>query len=229
MKRLIPLCILVIFVFSTLTLVTDHVVTVFSESAPLYDRICVVIDAGHGGEDGGATSCTGELESHINLQIALCLDDLFHLIGIDTEMIRTTDRSVYTAGNTISARKLSDLKERVRIINSTENAILISIHQNTFSESEYRGAQVFYSTKGEGEDLAEKMQHAFVTALNPGSNRKAKRADNVYLMEHIECTGVLVECGFISNPEEAVLLNTSQYQNNVCAVIASTVSTFLYT
>lgn len=222
------MCVMAIVCFAIVTFMTNHAVTVFSETAPIDDRFCVVIDAGHGGEDGGATSCTGVLESQTNLQIALRLEDLFHLIGIDTKMIRTTDRSVFTEGNTISARKLSDLKERVRIINNTENAILISIHQNTFSDSVYRGAQVFYCPEGEGEALARKLQDAFATTLNTGSNRKAKKADNVYLMEHINCTGVLVECGFISNPEEASLLNTPKYQNKVCMVIASTVSTFLY-
>lgn len=229
MKKLIALCIVVVAVFSVFTFFTDRAVTVFSESAPIDNRVCVIIDAGHGGEDGGATSCNGILESQTNLQIALRLDDLLHLIGIETKMIRTTDRSVFTEGNTISARKLSDLKERVRIINNTDNAILISIHQNTFSDSVYRGAQVFYGTEGEGKVLAKKLQDAFAASLNPGSNRKAKKADNVYLMEHIDCTGVLVECGFISNPEEAAMLNDPKYQNRVCIVIASTVSTFLYT
>ena len=111
----------------------------------------IVIDAGHGGIDGGATSCTGVLESTINLQIALRLNDLMHLLGYETVMIRTTDTSVYTEGNTIAAQKVSDLKERVRIVNETENAILISIHQNIFPDSRYDGAQVFYApTEGIG-------------------------------------------------------------------------------
>ena len=228
MKKLIALCIVILVIFSVVTYVTDRAVTVFSESAPIEERTCVVIDAGHGGEDGGATSCTGVLESQINLQIALRLDDLLHLLGIQTKMIRTTDCSVYTQGNSISARKLSDLKERVRIINDTDNALLISIHQNTFPQSVYHGAQVFYGKNGEGEALAKSLQQAFISSVNPGSNRKAKKADSIYLMEHIDCTGVLVECGFISNPQEAALLNTPQYQNQVCMVIASTVSTFLY-
>lgn len=228
MKKWIPVCSVAIVMILLFGILTDHAVTVFSESAPIENRVCVVIDAGHGGEDGGATSCTGELESQINLQIALRLNDLLHLIGIDTKMIRTTDRSVFTEGNTISARKLSDLKERVKIINNTENAILISVHQNTFPEKIYHGAQVFYGIRGEGEALAKQMQHNFVSTLNLGSNRKAKKANSVYLMDKIKCTGVLVECGFISNPQEAALLNSVEYQNKVCIVIASTLSTFLY-
>ena len=102
------------------------------ERVSLTDRSTVIIDAGHGGIDGGATSCTGVLESNINLEIALRLEDLFHLLGIPTKMIRRTDRSVYTQGNSIAAQKVSDLKNRVNTINSTPNAVLISIHQNYF-------------------------------------------------------------------------------------------------
>ena len=95
-------------------------ITTISENAPLTSRKCIVVDAGHGGEDGGAISCTGVYESQINLQIALRLEDLLHLLGIDTVMIRSTDRSVYTSGDTIASKKVSDLKERVRITNGTK-------------------------------------------------------------------------------------------------------------
>jgi N-acetylmuramoyl-L-alanine amidase len=110
----------------------NKAVIVLSENAPFESRRVVIIDAGHGGVDGGATSCTGVLESKFNLEIALKLNDLMHLLGIDTVMIRDTDCSVYTKGETIAQKKVSDLKERVRITNSIENALLISIHQNQF-------------------------------------------------------------------------------------------------
>ena len=152
---------------------------------------------------------------------------MLHLLGIQTKMIRTTDRSVYTTGTSLSAKKMSDLKERVRLANETDNAVLISIHQNTFSDSFYNGAQVFYNTKGE--TLAKNLQRNFVDYLNPGSRRKAKQADKIYLMEHVKSTAVLIECGFISNPEEAKLLNTDSYQKCISSLIAATVSNFLYT
>jgi len=188
----------------------------------------VIIDAGHGGVDGGSTSCTGVLESAINLEIALKLEDLLHLLGIDTLMIRTTDCSVYTKGETIAAKKVSDLKERARIVNGTENAVLISIHQNHFSDSRYYGAQVFYAPTAGSSILAKQLQSALITTLNPGSNRQSKKADGVYLMQQITRPGVLIECGFLSNHQEEAKLRDTAYQQKLCCVIAGTVSTYLY-
>lgn len=194
---------------------------------PMERSVNIVIDPGHGGEDGGASSYSGIPESRFNLEISLKLRDLFHLLGYKTIMIRKTDRSVYTSGDTISARKNSDLRERTRIVNETEDALLISIHQNTFPERKYSGAQVFYGPKGEGQYLAEMLQTAFCSTVNPGSNRKCKKADGIYLMQHIDCTGILVECGFLSNPEEEIKLRSDSYQNKISCVIAATVAQFL--
>ena len=189
----------------------------------------IVVDAGHGGIDGGATSCTGVLESALNLEISLRLNDLLQLLGMETVMIRTTDTSVYTEGNTIAAQKVSDLKERVRIVAETDNAILVSIHQNTFSDSRYGGAQVFYAATQGSRELAHLLQSSLSETVNPGSNRKCKKADGVYLMEHIDATGVLIECGFLSNPEEEAKLRSEDYQKKLCCVIASVLSQHLNT
>jgi len=126
MRSFVPFYVLVFTGCLMLTVFGSKMVTVMSESAPLEGRHCIVIDAGHGGVDGGATSCTGVLESNLNLEIALRLNDLLRLLGYDTTMIRTTDESVYTQGETIAAKKVSDLKQRVKIVNETENALLIS-------------------------------------------------------------------------------------------------------
>lgn len=219
----------VIGVFTTVTIWGSRGISALAQLVHLQRQHTIVIDAGHGGMDGGATSCTGKLESAYNLEIALRLNDLFHLLGHETIMIRTSDRSVETQGDTIAAKKASDLKERVRIVNETENALLISIHQNTFSDSRYSGAQVFYGPAGESQVLAEELQSAFCTTVNPGSNRKSKTADNVYLMQHINYTGILVECGFLSNAEEEANLSNPEYQRKLCCVIASTVSRFFAT
>lgn len=207
--------------------IADKTISANTESAIGQGRTCIIIDAGHGGVDGGATSCTGVLESHINLEIAIRLNDLLHLLGYDTRMIRTTDISVYTQGDTIAQQKASDLKERVRIIQETVNPVLLSIHQNQFSDSRYRGAQVFYAPTEESESLAKEMQSAFVSTVNPGSRRLAKRSTGIYLMEHISCPGVLIECGFLSNPDEEALLKNSTYQQKICCVVASVVSLYL--
>lgn len=200
---------------------------VIARRIPMTRNHTIIIDAGHGGEDGGATSCTGKLESVYNLEIARKLNDLMHLLGLHTKMVRTSDTSVYTQGNSIAEKKVSDLNYRVKLVNETENAILVSIHQNTFPDGQYRGAQVFYAPKGEGKDLAEQLQTALVQTLNPGSNRRSKRADGIYLMEHIQKTGVLVECGFLSNAEEEANLRSEDYQKKLVCVIAATVFNFL--
>lgn len=218
---------LIIVSFLVVTYLTSAATTVVAQMIPMERSHTIVIDAGHGGEDGGATSCTGMLESAFNLQISTRLNDLFHLLGYRTLMVRTTDRSVYTQGDTIAAKKVSDLRQRVKLVNETENAILVSIHQNTFSDSRYAGAQVFYGPEGESQLLAEQLQTVICGALNPGSNRRAKKADGIYLMQHIECTGILVECGFLSNAEEEAALRSESYQKKICCVIASAVGSFL--
>jgi len=205
----------------------NRAVTVVSHTLPTEREHCVIIDAGHGGVDGGATSCSGKLESAYNLEIALRLNDLMQLLGYQTRMIRTTDISVYTNGDSIAQKKVSDLKERVKIVNETENAVLISIHQNHFFDSRYSGAQVFYPKTEGSEALARQLQNAFVRTINPGSRRSEKRSEGIYLMEHIQCPGVLIECGFLSNPQEEAKLNSEKYQQNVCCIIASTVAGFL--
>lgn len=226
-KMIITYVIILVTVIS-LTLTGNKVITTISEQVPLDSRKCIVIDPGHGGIDGGATSYTGVLESQLNLEIALRLNDFMHFLGVATIMTRSDDRSIYTQGDTIAAQKVSDLQERVRIVNTTDNAILISIHQNTFHDHHYYGAQVFYSTAGESKALATQMQAGLISALNPGSNRNIKKAHSIYLLENINTTGILIECGFISNPEEEAKLRNAEYQKKLSAVIASVCSLYLH-
>lgn len=226
-NKTILLYLSIVALFLIVPLVGNHTVTVFS--ANTVDRNYVVIDAGHGGVDGGAVSCTGVYESHINLEIALRLEDLMHLLGIHTVMIRDTDRSVYTSGDTIAAKKVSDIKERMRIVNTTPNAFFVSIHQNNFHDAHYSGTQVFYNRQEKSREVAERLQTGFRTSLNSNNKRQIKKASGVYLMEHINCTGVLIECGFLSNHKEEAMLRDSTYQRKLCCVIAATVSQFLNT
>ena len=223
----VPFYLLVAILFIAIAQGGSSAVTTLTQNSPIDREYTVVIDAGHGGVDGGATSCTGILESQINLEIALRLEDMLHLLGMDTVMIRRTDESVYTEGNTIGAKKISDLKNRVRTVQETPGAILVSLHQNTFSDARYSGAQVFYGGTEESQSLAKQLQQAFVTCLNPGSRRQPKTSKGIYLMEHVSCTAVLVECGFLSNPEEEALLRSEAYQQKLCAVIGTTLSRFV--
>jgi len=222
LKKWLLFCAAFSIVFLLLVSLGSHTVTVISESMPILRKHTFVLDAGHGGVDGGTTSCTGRLESSYNLEITQRLNDLFVLLGYDTLMIRNSDVSVYTKGETIAQKKVSDLKERVRLVNETQNALLVSIHQNHFSDSRYNGAQVFYPKTPGSEDLAKQLQSALVSNLNPGSRRAAKKSEGIYLLEHINCTGVLIECGFLSNPGEEYNLSQKEYQQKLCTIIAAT-------
>ena len=221
-KALAPAYVLVILAFLMTGIIGNQAVTVMAQSDSIDRSKVFIIDAGHGGIDGGATSCTGVLESQLNLEIALRLNDLMHFLGHETIMIRTTDKSVYTSGNTIAAQKVSDLKQRVKIVNNIRNGVLISIHQNTFPDGRYSGAQVFYARDDMSREVASKLQRALVSHVNPGSHRKSKRADGIYLMEHITQPGVLIECGFLSNVQEEAKIRSKEYQQKICAVIATT-------
>lgn len=209
------------------TYAASFATTTVAQMIPMERDHTIVIDAGHGGVDGGATSCSGVLESRFNLEICLKLNDLFHLLGYKTLMVRTTDVSVYTSGETIAAKKISDLRQRVGVVNKADNPLLLSIHQNYFSDNRYSGAQVFYGGEELSRELAESLQGAFKNTLNPDSNRSAKKAEGIYLMEHVDATAVLIECGFLSNPEEEAKLRSGDYQRKLCCVIAATVGQFL--
>ena len=218
--RFLPLYISMTTILLGIVIFADKAVAVLAETRPVPRKTIIIIDPGHGGEDGGAVSCSGAYESAINLQIALRLNDLCHLLGFETRMIRTTDISIYTKGETLAVKKASDLKNRVEIVNGTENGILVSIHQNSFSDSQYCGAQVFYAHTSGSKELASCLQQQF-HLMDPKNDRKIKSADHIYLMQHIQRRGVLVECGFLSNPQEEAKLRLDRYQKCLSAALAT--------
>ena len=179
-----------------------------------------VIDPGHGGEDGGTTDATGRRESEINLEISLRLRDLLQFLGAKTVMIRDGDYSIATEGNTVAARKVSDIRNRVRLVEDTSYSRLISIHQNHYPEEKYRGAQVFYSPTTGSKEWANALQDILTSQVDPQNRRECKKAGEIYLLEHIHCPAILVECGFMSNPQEAVILQEASYQKKLVAAIA---------
>lgn len=225
--RILPAYIIVIAALFFCAFGYNRAVTVISQNTPIKNRVRIVIDPGHGGVDGGATSCSGRLESSYNLEISLKLQEVMHLLGLKTRIIRTDDRSVYTKGETIREKKISDIRERIRIVNEEHPSLLVSIHQNHFGNPQYRGAQVFYNGQADSQKIAERMQSALIENLNPGSKRSIKKADGIFLMERIQNPGVLIECGFLSNPQEEALLRDPTYQKRLCVVIASEVSNYL--
>ena len=148
--------------------------------------------------------------------------------GQRTRMLRTQDISLHdTEAATIAARKASDIRARVRLTEETPKAVLLSIHQNHFPESKYRGAQVFYAAADGSRALAERLQTALGTQLDPDNHRACKKAGEIYLLKHVSCPAVLVECGFLSNPAEEALLRTPEYQKKLAAVLCCGMLQFL--
>lgn len=182
----------------------------------------LILDAGHGGEDGGASTASGEKESNINLAIVLKAKALMAFLGVEPQLTRDTDISIHSDGaETIRQKKVSDLKNRVAMVESISNAILISVHQNHFTDSRYSGFQVFYNNGDENRQWGENTQAVLQQVLDPGNDRKAKPIpDGIYLFDHISCPAILVECGFLSNAEEAALLSTDVYQRKIAIALA---------
>ncbi len=182
----------------------------------------IIIDAGHGGEDGGAVSQNGSLEKDINLIIANELNSMLKLSGFETIMTREDDVSIYDEyADTIKKKKVSDLKNRLKIIKSEPNCIFISIHQNKFTDSKYSGAQVFYSKNDENSQiLANSIKDSIVSMLQPDNKREIKPSNgSIYLLDNANVPAVLVECGFLSNAKEAALLSDSSYQKKITFAI----------
>lgn len=183
----------------------------------------LILDPGHGGEDGGAVSVSGVPESGINLSIALELDQLMGFFGVRTILTRSSDVSIHDGrAKSLREKKVSDLHNRVDIINSTAGATLISIHQNSAPDGRYHGAHVFYGDEVLSRPLAQTIQSGIRDALDPENHREAQRAaESIYLMNHISCRAVLVECGFLSNPREERLLRDPAYQKKLAMVLAA--------
>ena len=223
-RSLLPVYVLAVSLVLVTTYLGGEIVTTMAQGGVGSGRTCVVIDAGHGGIDGGATSCSGVLESHLNLNIAERLDALVRLLGYDALMIRTTDTSIHTEGHTIAAQKVSDLKNRVSMANGTEGAILVSIHQNIYPDPRYGGAQVFYAKTPWSMELAKQLQENFAQYLDRNNKRACKPAKGIYLMEQIIKPAVLIECGFLSNPDDDRRLNDPGYQKKLASVIGATLA-----
>ena len=184
----------------------------------------VVVDPGHGGEDGGAVSAGGVEESQINLAVALQVNDLLRLMGRRTVLTRSEDVSTCDEGlDTIRQRKASDLKNRVALVNATPNAVLLSIHQNSLPSSPVtHGAQVFWNRQEGAEELALLVQDSLNGTVNAGNEKNAKQIPpTIYLMKNITAPGVIVECGFLSNSAETALLQEPSYQLKLASAIAA--------
>ena len=215
-------------------LIVYLVINFINRSSPVsvssVDRIdTVVIDAGHGGIDGGATGIGGVVEKSINLQIALKLKNVLQANGYRVVMIREADTSIHSSGKSIAQQKKSDMNNRLKIINETPNSLTVSIHQNHFEQQQYSGAQMFYGkVNTDSKILADCIQKRFGGTLQSDNKREIKQAGkDLYLMYYAKTPIVLVECGFLSNPIESALLSDDTYQNKVAFTIFSGIMDYL--
>lgn len=195
------------------------------------EKPVIVLDAGHGGMDGGCSTADGVPEKGINLSILLHLRDMLEISGYDVIVTRDTDISIHDKGiEGIANQKSSDMDNRLAVFNGQSNAICISIHQNQFTDSKYSGAQMFYSdSNSKNEELARTIQGKFVENLQPENSREIKLCGKeLFLCYFSENPTVMVECGFLSNPDEAELLKTEEYQAKVAFTVFSGINEFVY-
>ena len=178
----------------------------------------IVIDAGHGGIDSGCVSINGVEEKDINLSILLKLRHMLEAAGFETAVTRDTDKSIHDTGVTgLGNQKKSDMENRLKLINSFDNAIFVSIHQNQFTDSRYYGAQMFYPEgSAASERLARSLQDNIVSRLQPENKREIKPVGSeIYLLHYANCPAVMAECGFLSNQQEADNLESDEYQSRM--------------
>ena len=190
----------------------------------------IIIDAGHGGEDCGAIGIDGTLEKHINLNIALRLAEYLRSAGMTVRLTRTEDKMLYDKNADYEGRKKAlDFARRLEIAQSYEDAIFVSIHLNSFPQAKYNGLQVYYSDNSpDSQKLAQKIQDLTRELLLPNNHRKIKSAgDDIYLLHKIEYPAVLVECGFLSNPEECKRLSEKEYQSQLAFALYCSIVNYL--
>ncbi len=191
----------------------------------------IVLDAGHGYPDGGATGTTGLMEKDVNLIITKNLQALIEQGGGSVILTRTDDNSIHDPNKTsIKEQKISDLENRVKIMNESKADIFVSIHLNKFSQSQYYGAQVFYSINDEeSKILAESIQTELKNNIDNENKREVKPADQgIFILKNANIPAVIVECGFLSNPEEEGLLATDKYQKQIAWVIYRGLTQYFY-
>ena len=197
-------------------------ITRLTAATPRTAATAVLIDPGHGGEDGGAV-CGEVQEKQINLAVSRDLADLLTLCGYEVELTRDSDNSLSDEGETVRKRKNNDMKARLALYNASAYRVVLSIHQNKFNAASSRGAQVFYSPNdGRSAVLAERIRFAVTALLQPDNERECKKAGKeIFLLKNAEVPAVLVECGFISNPQERELLLTDAYQKQMALAVAA--------
>ncbi len=219
-------------IFGIIKQTEKNIISAIGTEASEYKDYIFILDAGHGGEDGGAVAFDGTLEKDLNLTVCKNISLYFDFFGIRYVMIRDGDFSVGdTTLPTIRKRKASDIHKRYEIINSYENSVLLSIHQNMFEVEKYSGTQVFYDGSfKESENLSKILQFTVKNCLQPDNNRKIKKTDDsIFLLHKAERPSVMVECGFMSNLNELSKLKNTEYQSQFSYFITKGIIQFLIT
>ena len=229
-KKRIAIVVMSVFVsIFAFIFVTDKQEMIPTVSLPVSGKT-IVIDAGHGKPDEGAESSKGTTEAETNLKIALKLQNLLEQSGSSVVLTRSDENAIYDIdAKTLKQKKISDIRNRVKIGNESSADIFVSIHLNKIPQQQYDGWQTFYKDGNEqGKKLAEKIQNNLNDAIQKENKRVAKTIDNVYIIKHVEIPITIVECGFLSNPEEEKLLLEDEYQNKLAWGIYNGIIDYFY-
>ena len=229
-KKIIRMTILCMFVLVFgIAIISDQKETVPTVSLPVSGKT-IVIDAGHGKPDEGAESSRGTTEAETNLKIALKLQNLLEQSGSTVLLTRSDENAIYDLDSkTLRQKKISDIHNRVKIGNESSADIFVSIHLNKIPQQQYDGWQTFYNGKSaEGQKLAVSIQNNLNDAIQKENNRVAKSIENIYIVKHVEIPTTIVECGFLSNPEEEKLLLDDEYQNKLAWGIYNGIIDYFY-
>lgn len=191
-----------------------------------FSKYRVVVDAGHGGMDPGKIGIGQEVEKEINLSIGMKLKQRLEEHGVEVVMTRETDQGLYE--ETSLNKKVEDMKNRVRLVHESKPDCAVSIHQNSYPDESVKGAQVFYfESSQKGKELAEILQTSLVEGLDPENHRQAKGNTSYYLLKKTDCPLAIVECGFLSNPQEARLLTQEDYQDKTAEAVCAGILEYL--
>lgn len=220
-KKSIKLTASIVFCFVALAICARFTERALPTAAAPSNKPVVVLDAGHGGMDSGAVGVTGVLEKNVNLSIVLALREMLEMSGFQVVLTRDEDISIYDNGvEGIRNQKISDMDNRLKIIQSYPDSVFLCIHQNNFTDPKYSGGQMFYNNNNStNRTLAQIMQKRFAV-LQPGNDREIKLSgDELFLLKSNPNPSLMIECGFLSNPEEEKNLSTWEYQQKVAFTI----------
>lgn len=229
-KKKIRMAILSVFaIILAVAMFNDKREDVPTVSLPVSGKT-IVIDAGHGKPDEGAQSSRGTTEAETNLKIALKLQNLLEQSGSSVVLTRSDENAIYDLdAKTLKEKKISDIHNRVKIGNESSADIFVSIHLNKIPQQQYDGWQTFYNVQNaEGQKLAVAIQNNLNKAIDKENNRVAKSIENVYIVKHVEIPMTIVECGFLSNPEEEKKLLEDEYQNRLAWGIYNGIVDYFY-